>query len=128
MLPAGTKKEQAMKLAEQGLNAGEISRKIDVKYSTVYSWLNPEKCKKKKATPKQEKHSPGWNADRHACRSCIYRMTGAMHAKGANCDYTDKMDRTRGCSVEDCDKYVKGAPIKKARGHDAEWMRNEKPV
>ena len=44
MLPAGkTKKEIALQLAEQGMKAPEIAKKIDAKYSTVYNWLNPDK-------------------------------------------------------------------------------------
>lgn len=33
-----TKKEIALGMAEQGMNASQIAKQIDVKYSTVYSW------------------------------------------------------------------------------------------
>lgn len=120
MLPAGkTKKEIALQLAEQGMKIPEIAKKIDAKYSTVYNWLNPEKCKTKK---KDEKTAldyknpdarPGWNADRKKCKTCKFRPATALKSNGAGCDYLDLIGHSRGCAVEDCDRYVKGVRMEK---------------
>ena len=119
MLPAGkTKKEIALQLAEQGMKAPEIAKKIDAKYSTVYNWLNPDKCRSKKKTEeisvnyKNPNARPGWNADRGKCKTCRYR---ARADKGGGCDYIEIAGHSRGCAVEDCDRYVKGAIMKKER-------------
>lgn len=111
MLPAGkTKKEIALELASQGKTAAEIAKELEVKYNTVYSWLNPEKCRPKKkaittdADYKNPDARPGWNADRKKCKTCRYR---AREDKGG-CDYIEIMKHSRGCDVEDCDKYKKG--------------------
>ncbi len=116
MLPAGkTKKEIALQLAEQGMKAPEIAKKIDAKYSTVYNWLNPDKCRPKKKTYeisvdyKNPDACPGWNADRRKCRTCRYRAAWTDMKNGAGCDYIDLVHHSRGCAVEDCDRYVKGA-------------------
>lgn len=42
MIPAENKREKALELAKEGKGAAEIARLIDAKYSTVYSWLNPD--------------------------------------------------------------------------------------
>ena len=52
MIPAENKREKALELAKEGKGAAEIARLIDAKYSTVYSWLNPDKCKKPKPESK----------------------------------------------------------------------------
>ena len=44
VIPAENKREKALELAKEGKGAAEIARMIDAKYSTVYSWLNPDKC------------------------------------------------------------------------------------
>lgn len=122
VLPAGkTKKEIALQLAEQGMKIPEIAKKIDAKYSTVYNWLNPEKCKTKK---KDEKTAldyknpdarPGWNADRKKCKTCKFRPATALKSNGAGCDYLDLIGHSRGCAVEDCDRYVKGVRMERKR-------------
>lgn len=111
MLPAGkTKKEIALELASQGKTDAEIAKELKVKYNTVYSWLNPEKCRPKKKTItidadyKNPDARPRWNADRKKCKTCRYR---AREDKGG-CDYIEIMKHSRGCDVEDCDKYKKG--------------------
>ena len=120
VLPAGkTKKEIAMELAKHGLNASQIAKQIDAKYNTVYNWLNPEKCRPKKKI--KEEHGdyrnpnarPGWNADRKKCRTCKFRPASALKANGAGCDYLDLVGHSRGCAVEDCDKYEKGTRIER---------------
>lgn len=112
MLPAGkTAKEIILDLAAQGMTAPEIARKTGIKYNTVYFHLNPEKCSKRKKSAKLAKPvpavkksmigKPGWNKDRHACKSCRYR---AGEAK-SGCDYYVITDMERGCDPADCDKY-----------------------
>ena len=101
-----------------GLGAPEIAKELDVPYSTVYSWLNPEKCGKKKSAgsrqkPAVQEMTPGWNADREACKTCRYRPDKGMSQRGMGCDYLDLVGHSRGCSVEDCDKYEKGNRVKK---------------
>lgn len=106
-----TKKETALELAAQGMKVGQIARQIGAKYSTVYHWLNPEKCRpksKKQEIPVDYKNpdaKPGWNADREKCKTCRYR---ARADKGGGCDYIEIAGHSRGCDVEDCDRYVRG--------------------
>ena len=124
MLPAGkTKKEIALQLAEQGMKAPEIAKKIDAKYSTVYNWLNPDKCRPKKKPDeisvdyKNPNACPGWNADRKKCKTCRYRQAhnNPTDQNKGNCNYIEIAEHSRGCAVEDCDRYVKGAIMKKER-------------
>lgn len=124
MLPAGkTKKEIALQLAEQGMKAPEIAKKIDAKYSTVYNWLNPDKCRLKKKTDeisvdyKNPDARPGWNADRRKCKTCQYRQAhnNPTDLNKGNCNYIEIAGHSRGCDVADCDRYVKGAIMKKER-------------
>lgn len=56
----------------------------------------------------------GRNADRHLCVKCKYRA--AVYNKrgaGIKCEYVLKSGtrRSRGCAVEDCDKYARGKPL-----------------
>ena len=110
--PAGkTTKEIIFDLAAQGMTAPEIARKTGIKYNTVYFHLNPEKCSKRKKSAKPAKPvpavkkstigKPGWNKDRHACKSCKYQARGAS----SGCDYYVITDMERGCDPADCDKY-----------------------
>lgn len=117
MLPAGkTKKEIALQLAEQGMKAPEIAKKIEAKYSTVYNWLNPDKCRPKKKTEeisvdyRNPDARPGWNADRKKCKTCRYRQVhnNPTDQNKGNCNYIEIAGHSRGCAVEDCDRYVKG--------------------
>ena len=124
MLPAGrTKKEIALQLAKQGMKAPEIAKKIDAKYSTVYNWLNPDKCRPKKKTEeisvnyKNPDARPGWNADREKCKTCRYRQAhnNPTDQNKGNCNYIEIARHSRGCAVEDCDRYVKGARMERKR-------------
>ena len=108
VIPAENKREKALKLAKEGKGAAEIARMIDAKYSTVYSWLNPDKCKK----PKPESKTAS-NADRHKCRTCMFRATG--NTKGAGCSYIEITGHSRGCSVEECSVYQKGDAVSKRK-------------
>ena len=51
----------------------------------------------------------GWNADRKKCRSCRYR---ARPEQVNGCDYIEHAKHSRGCAVEDCDRYVRGKRLK----------------
>ena len=114
-LAGKTKKEAALELAAKGMKAPDIARKIGAKYSTVYNWLNPEKCRPKKKEAevpvdyKNPDAAPGWNADRKKCRSCRYR---ARPEQVNRCDYIEIAKHSRGCDVEDCDRYVRGRRLK----------------
>lgn len=107
-VPAENKREKALELAKEGKGAAEIARMIDAKYSTVYSWLNPDKCKK----PKPESKTAS-NADRHKCRTCMFRATG--NTKGAGCSYIEITGHSRKCSVEECSVYQKGNAVSKRK-------------
>lgn len=108
VIPAENKREKALELAKEGKGAAEIARMIDAKYSTVYSWLNPDKCKK----PKPENKTAS-NADRHKCRTCMFRATG--NTKEAGCSYIEITGHSRGCSVEECSVYQKGDAVSKRK-------------
>ena len=103
--PAGKpKKELALELAAKGMPVKEIADQLGVKYGTVYYWVKNDSNKK-----------PGWNADRHACQTCMYRATGPLKTNGAGCDYVSIAGRSRECTVEDCEKYIKGTPKSKKK-------------
>ena len=115
MLPAkrgNGNQERARELAAQGMSASQIAAKLGLKYNTVYYYIHPEKCRKRKKpvkpakpVPAVEKNAigkPGWNKDRHACKSCRYRAGGAK----SGCDYYVITDMERGCDPADCDKYA----------------------
>ena len=96
------------------MSVKEIADRIGEKYNTVYYWIHAKTQKK-----------PGWNQDRHACRTCVYRATGTLKTNGAGCDYADITQHIRDCSVEDCDKYIKGAPKSKKRQVKNNGKENE---
>lgn len=124
MLPARkTKKEIALQLAKQGMKAPEIAKKINAKYSTVYNWLNPDKCRPKKKTEeisvnyKNPDAHPEWNADRKKCKTCRYRQAhnNPTDQNKGNCNYIEIAGHSRGCAVEDCDRYVKGKRMERKK-------------
>lgn len=57
------------------------------------------------------------------CSSCQYRQTDKNLG---NCAYIEIMGHTRGCNAIECDKYVKGKPLKKRKDSGAK-MVNEDP-
>lgn len=93
-----------MELAAKGMPVKEIADQLGVKYGTVYYWVKNDSNKK-----------PGWNADRHACQTCMYRATGPLKTNGAGCDYVSIAGRSRECTVEDCEKYIKGTSKSKKK-------------
>lgn len=125
-LPAGkTTKEIILDLAAQGMTAPEIARQTGIKYNTVYSHLNPDKCAKKPARKIEEitvdyknpDARPGWNADRKNCKTCRYRQAhnNPTDKDKGNCNYIEIAGHSRGCTVEDCNRYVKGDRMERKR-------------
>lgn len=116
----GTKKEDAGKVkpkkktagdiiepyVRQGLPDSEIAEKTGIKYRTV--WAAAKKIRERLEETK------GKNADRHLCKTCKYRAVAYIqNGSGIKCEYALKSGkRSRGCDVEDCDKYEKGAPVR----------------
>ena len=90
----------------RGLSDSEIAKKTGIKYGTV--WVAAKKIRERLAETK------GRNADRHLCKTCKYRAAAYIqNGSGIKCEYALKSGkRSRGCDVEDCDKYEKGAPVK----------------
>ena len=124
MLPAGkTKKEIALEMASQGKTAAQIAKETGMAYNTVYYYLNPDKCRPKKKTEeisvnyKNPDAHPGWNADRKKCKTCRYRQAhnNPTDLNKGNCNYIEIAGHSRGCAVEDCDRYVKGARMDRKR-------------
>lgn len=111
-----TKKETAVRLAGQGKTPSQIAKETGIPYSTVYNWLHPEKCKPKKKPAEKipEDHinpdaKPGWNVDRKKCKTCRYRQGPWDTRQGrGSCDYLGITGHMRGCTPEDCNRYVKG--------------------
>ncbi len=105
-----TKPKEAKDIIEpyvrQGLADSEIAKKTGIKYGTV--WAASKKIRDQLAETK------GKNADRHLCKTCKYRAAASIQSSGIKCEYALKpgTGNTRGCDVEDCDKYEKGAPVK----------------
>lgn len=126
MLPAGkTTKEIIFDLAAQGMTAPEIARQTGIKYNTVYFHLNPDKRAKKPARKIEEitvdyknpDARPGWNADRKNCKTCRYRQAhnNPTDKDKGNCNYIEIAGHSRGCTVEDCNRYVKGDRMERKR-------------
>ena len=103
-----------MELYTKGMSVREIADQVGAKYNTVYYWIHAKTQKK-----------PGWNEDRHACRTCVYRATGTLKTNGAGCDYVTITQHIRDCSVEDCDKYIKGSPKSKKKQVKNNGKENE---
>ena len=101
----------------------EIAQYTGINYKSVYYYMNREKYKPKKkaaAIPVDYKNPdarPGWNADRKKCRACRYRQShyNSTDKGRGNCNYIEIAGHSRGCAVEDCDRHVKGAIMKKER-------------
>ena len=124
MLPArkgNGNQERARELAAQGMSASRIAAELGLKYNTVYYYLHPEKCSKRKKSAKPAKPAPavkegavgkpGWNKGRHACKSCRYRAGGAS----SGCDYYVITDMERGCDPADCDRYIEGERVERKK-------------
>lgn len=93
---------------EQGLSPAQIAKLTGYNYQTVYRAVKTEKENRKVQEP--IKRPKGWNADRRACKKCMFR--GDRNRQVNGCDYIILASHSRGCRAEDCDKYVKGARLK----------------
>ena len=103
--------EIVRKLAAQGMNSSQIARETGFSPGSVYYYMHPEK-RRKPEIPLDYRNpdaAPGWNADRRKCRSCRYR---ARPDQVNGCDYIEYAKHSRGCDVEDCDRYVRGKRLK----------------
>lgn len=103
-----------LKLAAQGMNSSQIARKTGFSLGSMYYYMHPEKYKKHEI-PLDYKNPDaytGWNADWKKCRSCRYR---ARPEQVNRCDYIEHAKHSRGCAVEDCDRYVRGRRLKVMR-------------
>ena len=103
-----------LKLAAQGMNSSQIARETGFSPGSVYYYMHPEKYKKQEIPLdyRNPDAHPGWNADRKKCRSCRYR---ARPEQSNRCDYIEHAKHSRGCAVEDCDRYVRGRRLKAMR-------------
>lgn len=103
--------EIVRKLAAQGMNSSQIARETGISPGSVYYYMHPEKYKKAEIPLDYENPDAytGWNADRKKCRSCRYR---ARPDQVNGCDYIEYAKHSRGCDVEDCDRYVRGRRLK----------------
>lgn len=100
-----------LNLAAQGMNSSQIARETGFSRGSVYYYMHPEK-RRRPEIPLDYKNpdaAPGWNADRKKCRSCRYR---ARPEQVNRCDYIEFARHSRGCDVEDCDRYVRGRRLK----------------
>lgn len=106
-------REKIQPYIEQGLSPAEISKITGYNYKTVYCAIHPEMYKKKK-TENPIERPKGWNKDRNACKKCKYRgYTPTTNQTPRNgCDFIDIVGHSRGCKVEDCNRFVKGKRVK----------------
>lgn len=103
--PKKTLRQQVMELSEQGLSIREMADRTGAAYQTVWKY-----AKDLMKEQKEQKPAAGHNKDGHLCPTCQYRGR-----KGINgCDYLQVEGHSRGCRVEDCDRYIKGdkLPVK----------------
>lgn len=103
-LPASStrvKKEMIRKLVEEGYTNNEIADQTGIPIGTV--GYHAAKFRKK------EKRAEVDNSDRHLCKTCKFRSN---RPTVNSCDYAGIMNHSRGCKVEECTKYKKGARMK----------------
>lgn len=99
--------------AESGMTYKEIAGILKVDTSTVHKWCKKEGIvpnkEVRKTQPAESEYSEdtgiGRNADRHLCKTCMYR-----HNESGGCDYICYTGHARGCKPEDCTEYRKGNP------------------
>lgn len=107
--------EEIKKLLEEGKSRNVIAEKYNVRRQTVDYWIK----KRKIITPDQQAPpTPG----KKKCSTCIFRQTDKNLG---NCAYIEIMGRTRGCSADECDKYVKGKPLKKKKTSGAKMVNED---
>ena len=96
-----TKREIIFELANQGKTCKEIKELTGISLPTIYQY----KAEYNKVAAKKRVVVKGANKNRTLCKTCIYR---ARDFSVNRCDYIDIEKHSRGCFVEDCDKYIKG--------------------
>ena len=95
------KKEKIRKLVEEGYTNREIADRTGIPFGTV--GYHAARFRKKEKEPAVD------NSDRHLCKTCKFRSNWPTVN---SCDYAGLMKHSRGCKVEECTKYEKGARMK----------------
>ena len=117
---AEDRKTQIISLLELGFCNREVAEQTGIPMGTVSyyaaAWRKKHKGEKLKKSKKEKqraesaKESPKVdNSDRHLCKSCKFRSN---RPEVNNCDYVAITKHSRGCKVEDCTKYEKGARMR----------------
>ena len=92
------KKEKIRKPVEEGYTNREIADRTGIPFGTV--GYHAARFRKKEKEPAVD------NSDRHLCKTCKFRSN---RPTVNSCDYAGLMKHSRGCKVEECTKYEKGA-------------------
>lgn len=95
------KKEKIRKLVEEGHTNREIADRTGIPFGTV--GYHAARFRKKEKEPAVD------NSDRHLCKTCKFRSN---RPTVNSCEYAGLMKHSRGCKVEECTKYEKGARMK----------------
>ena len=95
------KKEKIRKLVEEGYTNREIADRTGIPFGTV--GYHAARFRKKEKEPVD-------NSDRHLCKTCKFRSN---RPTVNSCDYAGLMKHSRGCKVEECTRYEKGARMKR---------------
>ena len=106
--------EKLRKEIESGLTIKQLAIRYGIGENTIRRRCNKHGILYGKARKAECK---GRNADGHLCRSCCFRMSNkAFLSVGMRCDYIGINEKSRRCSVADCDKYEQGKPKKEKVG------------
>lgn len=95
------KKEKIRKLVEEGYTNREIADRTGIPFGTV--GYHAARFRKKEKEPAVD------NSDRHLCKTCKFRSN---RPTVNSCDYAGLMKHSRGCKVEECTRYEKGARMR----------------